>query len=185
MLFNDGDQPRTVEDDSVSFLTLDKDELAQANINPDTGLATDYLNHYNEVAMLVDMLESMPDVVEDILEWRPITYPEHFLITGFRAKELAIEAFHKCEPDIRNRFETACQAVEARIQDVQAQLGTDAPDLKLAASSSAEIYDLIATVGGVINPHGVQTPSETDGWSDLDENHGAAEEQAAIDALFD
>ena len=57
---------------------LDKEMLADANINPDTGLATDYLNHYNEVAMLIDMLESMPDVAEDILDWRPITYAEHF-----------------------------------------------------------------------------------------------------------
>ena len=30
--------------------------LADANINPVTGLATDYLNHFNEAIMLLEML---------------------------------------------------------------------------------------------------------------------------------
>ena len=34
--------------------------LADANINPATGLATDYLNHFNEAIILLDMLSKPP-----------------------------------------------------------------------------------------------------------------------------
>jgi hypothetical protein len=41
--------------------------LAAANINPQSGLATDYLNHFNEAIMLLEMIPDMPDCVEDFL----------------------------------------------------------------------------------------------------------------------
>jgi hypothetical protein len=37
--------------------------LANANINPRTRLATDYLNHFNEAIMLLYMLSSAPECV--------------------------------------------------------------------------------------------------------------------------
>ena len=52
--------------------------LAEANINPATGLATDYLNHFNEAIMLLEMLSSCPDCIEDFLAWQPLSYREHF-----------------------------------------------------------------------------------------------------------
>ena len=41
--------------------------LADANINPATGLATDYLNHFNEAIMLLEMLSSCPECRDDFL----------------------------------------------------------------------------------------------------------------------
>ena len=166
----------------MSGSRLSREELAAANINPETGLATDYLNHFNEVAMLIDMLGSMPDVVEDVLDWTPITYPEHFLITGFRAKELAIEAFNQCDPVIRTQFEDSCKIVEDEIADVQKLLREDVTALTEPAATAAGIYELIAQVGGVINP------SAADGscaWANVEEGVAAGDDQAAIDALFD
>lgn len=163
---------------------LDRKMLAEANINPDTGLATDYLNHYNEVAMLIDMLESMPDVVEDILEWRPITYAEHFHVTGFRAKDLAAAAFEQADPEIRSRFDAACRHVEEGLKAVQILLSCEPPQIEKAVLFSSDIYDRIATVSGVINPHVVHDDAaDADVW-DLSEQT-VADEQAAIDALFD
>ncbi len=169
--------------------TIDRGELAAANINPDTGLATDYLNHFNEVAMLVDMLPSMPDVAEDVLEWRPVTYPDHFLITGFRAKELAIEAFNQCDEDIRARFSAACSDVEAGITRIQELLKNGVECVADPSGEAAALYNLIAAVGGVINPGGatsedvdMSSMSEMDSAMDCE---GGAGDQAAIDALFD
>ena len=34
--------------------------LTDSNINPATGLATDYLNRFNEAVMLLDMLTTCP-----------------------------------------------------------------------------------------------------------------------------
>ena len=38
-------------------------EMIEANVNPDTGLATDYLNLFNEGTMLFEMAFDMPDMV--------------------------------------------------------------------------------------------------------------------------
>ena len=58
-------------------------ELLAANINPRTGLATDYLNHFNEAVMLLEMIPDMPECAEDFLGWQPLTYREHFTASHF------------------------------------------------------------------------------------------------------
>src|SRR3982751_6697099 len=68
-------------------------ELRAANINPRTGLATDYLNHFNEAIMLLEMIPDMPECAEDFLTWSPLTYAEHFWASNFKARDLAIEAY--------------------------------------------------------------------------------------------
>ena len=67
----------------------DPERLRAANINPVTGLATDYLNHYNEIAMMIATLGDMPEMREPVLEWRPIGYATHFRQTGFRDRDLS------------------------------------------------------------------------------------------------
>ena len=52
--------------------------LEDANINPSTGLATDYLNRFNEAVMLLDMLTTCPEFRADFLSWEPMSYREHF-----------------------------------------------------------------------------------------------------------
>src|SRR5476651_958755 len=67
--------------------------LRAANINPRTGLATDYLNHFNEAIMLLEMIPDIPECAEDFLDWRPLSYGEHFHASNFKARDLAIEAY--------------------------------------------------------------------------------------------
>jgi len=57
-------------------------QLKAANINPRTGLATDYLNHFNEAIMVLELIPSMPACTEDLMEWNVTTYREHFLATA-------------------------------------------------------------------------------------------------------
>ena len=59
-------------------------QLRAANINPRTGLATDYLNHFNEAVMLLEMIPDMPECAEDFLTWRPLSYAEHFRLPTSR-----------------------------------------------------------------------------------------------------
>src|SRR6201999_2975266 len=64
-------------------------ELRAANINPRTGLATDYLNHFNEAIMLLEMIPDMVECAEDFLAWTPLSYAEHFTASNFKARDLA------------------------------------------------------------------------------------------------
>ena len=80
-------------------------QLRAANINPRTGLATDYLNHFNEAIMLLEMIPDMPECAEDFLLWCPLSYAEHFTASNFRARDLAIEAYEQAHPAIRGEFD--------------------------------------------------------------------------------
>src|SRR5438874_9937128 len=79
--------------------------LRAANINPCTGLATDYLNHYNEAIMLLEMIPDIPDCAEDFLAWYPLSYAEHFTLSNFRARDLAIEAYESADTKTRAEFD--------------------------------------------------------------------------------
>src|SRR6201987_1491636 len=80
-------------------------ELKAANINPQTGLATDYLNHFNEANMLLEMIPDMPECAEDFQQWQPLSYAEHFTASNFKARDLAISAYDSSDPDIRAEFD--------------------------------------------------------------------------------
>src|SRR5438477_5350315 len=80
-------------------------QLRAANINPRTGLATDYLNHFNEAIMLLEMIPDMPECAEDFLTWTPLSYCEHFMASNFKARDLAIEAYDAADATIRSEFD--------------------------------------------------------------------------------
>src|SRR5947209_9442652 len=80
-------------------------ELHAANINPRTGLATDYLNHFNEAIMLLEMIPDLPECAEDFLSWRPLSYREHFLASNFKGRDLAIAAYDAADECIRTEFD--------------------------------------------------------------------------------
>ena len=75
--------------------------LRAANINPRTGLATDYLNHFNEAIMLLEMVPDLPECADDFLEWQPLSYAEHFTASNFKAPTM-------------DEFEAMYAAVEAQ-----------------------------------------------------------------------
>src|SRR3954462_2700441 len=86
-------------------------ELRAANINPRTGLATDYLNHFNEAIMLLEMIPDIPDCADEFLRWRPVSYREHFAASSFKARELAIAAYEAADPAIRGEFDSLTGAM--------------------------------------------------------------------------
>jgi len=82
--------------------------LKAANINPTTGLATDYLNHFNEAIMLLEMIPAMPECAGDFLSWQPLTYAEHFVASNFKGRDLAISAYNEAAGNIRIPFDEVC-----------------------------------------------------------------------------
>ena len=126
------------------------DRLRAANINPVTGLATDYLNQYNEVAMLIGTLADMPDMAECVLDWRPVGYPTHFARTGFAERGLAIAGWLVAQPDVKAQFCAVRSELESRIAAVQRRLASSLVP-ELIATEAPAIFADIARLGGVIN----------------------------------
>src|SRR6185437_7499615 len=76
------------------------------NINEATLIASDYLNHFHELVMLLEAVSSEPkEFADDLLSWRPLTYEEHFSESGFRDKNLAIAAYRRAPQKIRARVD--------------------------------------------------------------------------------
>src|SRR6476619_336457 len=102
------------------------EQLRAANINPRTGLATDYLNHFNEAIMLLEMIPDMPECAEDFLTWTPLSYCEHFMASNFKTRDLAIESYGSADATIRTEFDNITStmtailtAVGSAMRDVQ------------------------------------------------------------------
>jgi hypothetical protein len=132
-------------------------ELRAANINPRTGLATDYLNHFNEAIMLLEMIPDMPDCAEDFLTWQPLSYREHFAASNFRARELAIAAYDSADPRIRGEFDSLTGAMTSILTAVGAamrQARQDKTRATLAAQATGWVKPLVTLAGGIINGKG-------------------------------
>lgn len=184
--------------DSVGALKAFEAELQEANINPKTYLATDYLNHYNEITMLLEMLPDMPDMVEECLEWRPKTYKQHFEDSVFQAKSLAIEAYDLAPSASRDAFDSVCHDLDSMIDSVlgglkavnAAQRGLSDKAQELVRQRVNAIQEDLMQLNKVI--HG--TASDTDPQIEdhsaemadtISGAEGETQTQADIDKLFD
>jgi hypothetical protein len=128
--------------------------LSDANINPRTGLATDYLNHFNEAIMLLEMLPACPDCIEDILAWRPVSYREHFAGSRFKGRNLAIAAYEAAEPNARESLDALAAAMTTMLEATRAALAGGLPAEAaslIAEAAAAWLRPLIARAGAVIN----------------------------------
>jgi len=129
-------------------------ELVAANINPRTGLATDYLNHFNEAIMLLEMIPDMLECCEDFLAWCPLSYCEHFMASNFKAKDLAISAYESADPDIRAEFEQITDTMTEILTAVgtgMREANQDKTRAKLAGQAIGWLKPLVSAAGGVIN----------------------------------
>lgn len=86
-------------------------------INRITGLSTDFLNQYNEVVMLIDMLPDMPEMVEDIIDWRPHSYVDHFAHSNLLIGPKAVARYAEADPELRERFDAAAKALDDFLVD--------------------------------------------------------------------
>src|SRR3954465_7857288 len=92
---------------------LDPARLRAANLNPNTGLASDYLNHFNEAIMLLDLLPTTPECIVELIGWEPLSYEEHFAASHFKDRELAIAAYNAAEPSARLRLDELADTMNA------------------------------------------------------------------------
>jgi len=129
-------------------------QLKAANINPRTGLATDYLNHFNEAIMLLEMVPDMPECAEDFLAWTPLSYAEHFVASNFKDRDLAIEAYEMAEPTIRAEFDKLTDnmtSILSAVGSAMREATQDKTRATLAEQATGWVKPLVMLTAGVIN----------------------------------
>jgi hypothetical protein len=144
------------------------------NINPNTGLSTDYLNHFTEAMMLLEIAAMMPDCLDDLRAWRPKTYGEHFASSSFSDRATVIAAYEAADPAVRGALDATSETLNTVLVEacdvVLQHLGRPAGDA-LAQRAVAWVKPLIARAAAVINGTNIVP--------------GGSGTQAAVDALFE
>jgi hypothetical protein len=136
------------------------------NIHEDTLLATDYLNHFNEIVMLLELIADMPECLDDALEWQPKSYEDHFSESSFQDKALAVLAYENAPRRYREPFDQLVAQMDAtvikslkRIQEVTAE--GDVEHLRhIVAGVSKKMQRFVDVASAVI--HGREITSAQD-----------------------
>jgi len=127
------------------------------NINEQSLLATDYLNHFNEIIMLIELLPDMPECLEEAQQWQPKSYVEHFQDSCFADKELAIEAYEHAPPRFKKPFERTVahmdRLIEQGLEDLEAVVGEGNNELtqQVASVICGRLRALVDIASGIIH----------------------------------
>lgn len=146
------------------------------HINADTGLCTDYLNHFSEAIMLLEMLAAVPESVEDFLAWEPCSYAEHFASSSFKNREAVIAAYRAADPSLRQSLESIAESMNLMLlatREAMKARANSASANALAQCAISWVKPLVSRAGMLING-GL-------GAGGVEPNAV----QAAVDALFD
>jgi hypothetical protein len=130
------------------------EQLAKANINPNTGLATDYLNHFNEAIMLLDLVSTVPECLPDLMAWGPMSYQDHFHGSRFKDRELAVAAYNAADPAARGDLEKLADAMTTILlatRDAMMAEGCAVETGEEANKAAAQLRSLVSQAGAVIN----------------------------------
>jgi hypothetical protein len=143
------------------------------NVNDRTLLATDYLNHVNEIIMLLELVPDAPGCLEDCRVWQPMSYTEHFEASSIADRDLAIEAYEFSPPEFRAIFDRLTAEMQRVIAGALASV-----DAATAQGDDERVRRVIELAVGALKTM-VDHASCT--------IHGDAQimDQAAIDALMD
>lgn len=178
--------PHTAAQNAQQTLSL-QDRLQGTNIHPTSLLATDYLNHFNEVMMLLEMAIDMPDMLEDAADWKPKTYVQHYQDSQLGEKDLAIEAYAASAPQYREPFDALVGELNEMVLSTveKANKAKDDPEpqvlVSLLESNIPKLRKTAESIAAVVN-----------GASDVGGQRGADDviaddtiSQDDLDALFD
>lgn len=161
--------------------------VADTTINTTTLLSTDYLNHYNEVIMLIDLCADMPEMLEEVKAWSPKSYAEHFQGSVFSHKDLAIAAYEHAPGEYRLPFDETVAALNAMVAEetVTVEMALAGGDMDAARvviqAASRKLRQGVDQASGIINGVSIQ-PLDAEA---LGGKPAGVMDQAGIDALFD
>lgn len=131
---------------------------AITGVDCQTGLASDFLNQFNEITMLLEVAQSDADLLDCLHSWRPRGYIEHFETSHLRDSALVIEAYRLCPAAIRLRFDRMSHALSSSIlcglAELRALTGDDNADAAKRAGRAlaATIRERVDSLSALIHP---------------------------------
>lgn len=125
---------------------LDLNARAACLINPDSGIANDFLNHFNEILLLVENLPVLlPEMIDELLAWHPVTYVEYFRRSSLPGREPALRRYFELPDTTRIGFERLVDALNAKAVGIVSDIGKHrSPDGAIDPNDVAELCGIAA-----------------------------------------
>jgi hypothetical protein len=146
--------------------------------SPATELSNDYLNHYSEALMLIELASSQPECLSDLMDWRPLDYRAYFAASPLRRADAALAAYEALPEERRAAFDALTGAMDKLA--MSAILALQPPCAGTRAALVAELtlpafHGLIGRAASFLNS----------GGRDLGAGGEVEQAQAAVDRLLD
>jgi hypothetical protein len=145
------------------------DAQASALVNPESGIANDYLNHFNEILLMIENLPVLlPEMVDDLLQWKPASYTEYFEKSPLPGSREALRIYGGLDPNFRTDFESMVELLDGIvlasivvISEHRLQDGSIDPDAiaEVCEQYSADLRVVLDRTADLVN-HGYAPPLE-------------------------
>ena len=165
--------------------------LVETNVHAETFLATDYLNHFNEIIMLLELIPEMPECLEDARAWKPVDYVSHFRNSGLSDGPVAIEAYAVAPACFRKPFDQVVADLETAVMYHVGQLArlVDGGEVTVVAEAARtetrELQGLVDRASAIIHGDLRDRDLAVGETQKAASGSGPALNQDDIDALFD
>lgn len=153
----------------------DRNERAAADcardaafVNPMSGLANDYLNLFNEVVMIIEQLPDMPELFDELMAWRPVSYQDYFARSLLPNSASAVEAYNQLDPAFRENFEALVSELDrvavgsvVALRLIHKHADKTAPGVleEACARHGASLRALLSQAGNIVSHRSPRQPS--------------------------
>jgi len=141
-------------------------------------LSNDFLNHYSEALMLIEMAADDPCMSAELADWQPVSYPAYFGASELRRATEALAAYEALPAARRQAFERLIAGMDTlATMAIFALHPPSAPDNArvIVEATAPALRDLIAKAGAFLNS----------GGQDLAPDAETEEAQAVIDRIIE
>ncbi len=120
--------------------------------------------------MLIEQLPVMPELIDDILQWRPVTYQDYFDNSILPGRASALEAYSALDASFRRDFEAvvadldrrAVGAVVAIRRQYKMHGGCASPAMaEICARAGEALREILLKATDLVN-HGTRTARESE-----------------------
>jgi hypothetical protein len=91
---------------------------ASALVNPASGVANDYMNHFNEILLMIENLPALlPEMVDELLAWSPVSYRAYFEHSPLPGSVETLEIYDTLDEDFRRDFESMVELLDKIVME--------------------------------------------------------------------
>jgi hypothetical protein len=124
--------------------------------------------------MVLEMIGTMPECLDDLRAWEVKTYSEHFAASHFSNRDAIIAAYQGADPAVRMTLDETSEVLNAMVWRTR--------ELVLRHIGTAEVEAIVRRALDKLRPLIARTAALINGTAFEPDRQGP---QAAVDAIFD